>query len=241
MLFAGDLDGDGALDLVGSTKRSVWVVWSGEEFCDYPIEVDLNLATVADFDSDGKDEVAANVVSEYADLVLLSFEERELSMSKTLLQLEALPLALTAGDLNGDGVPDLVTIAIGLANEVTDEELKVQVTQVFLGMVVSNEGAKTHAIEGFPKEDMPWPFTGVVVGEFTGDEQMDVAFSTLSGAGLYILPGNGDGSFGEMIQHLGRVGPLIVGDLDRAGRDEIVASTLGFNPVVWVLWNGGGR
>jgi hypothetical protein len=239
-LLRGDLDGDGVLDLAGGTKRSVWVVWSGEEFCEYPVEADLNLITGLDFNGDGRAEIAANVVSEYADLVLLSFEEREASISDAMLQLEALPLALTAGDLDGDGRSDLVTIAIGLTGEVADEELKVQVSQVFVGMVLSTEGTKTHIIEDFPEEDMPWPFTGLVVGEFTSDERMDVAFSTLSGAGLFILSGNGDGSFGKMIQHLGQVGPLIAADLDGAGQDEIVASTLGFNPVAWILWNGGG-
>ena len=243
VLCTGDLDGNSRSDLVWLTEGSIFVWWDREVVQGYPIEGGLSLAVVDDFDGDGLDEVAVAATREYADLLVVSFNNREPVVSDPRLQLEALPLALSSGDIDGDGLPDLLTLAITF-EVTTDEEMarpQVGIAGVLSGTVLSTGSAKTVDMQEFPKDDGPWPLTGLAVEDINGDGVADLFFSTMGGAGLFHLPGLGNGDFEESIRYDVPAGPLLVGDLDGNGENEIVTSTLGLNPILAILWNGGGE
>lgn len=239
----GDLDGDGVVDVVGSKTGkefgALWVLWGGRELREYPIPGRAALPIAGDFTAAGRDQIAVICIADYADLRLVSFHEREAHVSEVLQQLFAQPMAITTGDFDGDGRPDPVTIAFVL--EVQEKPvLRVVPTGAILGVLFSRIGAVTFPIPQFPTGDVPWPFTGLAAGDFTGDGLDDVAFSTANGAGVFILPSQGNGAFGEALVFPVAVGPLFTADLDGNGQADLVASTQGFEPVLWILRNRGG-
>jgi len=244
VLSIGDLDGDGRLDVVGSRAGeevgALWVLWGGEELQEYPIPGRAALFAVADFTGDGNDQIAIVCIAEYADLRIVSFSGREAQLSEPLLQLLAQPVAVAVGDLDGDGRPDpvMVTFTVDVQRYPV---LRITPSGAILGAYLSRHGAVTYLIPEFPRGDLPWMFSGLAVGDFTGDGLADVALTTVGGAGLFILPNEGDGTFGKAIIFPVEVGPLFAADLDGNGRADLVASSLGFEPVLWILWNGGGE
>src|SRR5579871_3044801 len=86
----------------------------------------------------------------------------------------AIATAITAGDLNGDGIPDL---AIANWYEVT----------VLLG-----EGAGS--FQAAVNYAVPLPTESIVIGDFNGDGIPDLALDSCCGA-VYVLLGKGDGTF----------------------------------------------
>jgi len=63
--------------------------------------------------------------------------------------------------------------------------------------------------------------------------------TTSAGGGVFLLPWAG--GFEEPIRRDVPGGPLLVADLDGNGEPEILTATVGFAPLLAVLWNGGGR
>jgi hypothetical protein len=243
LLCVGDFDGNSRSDLVWLTEESIFVWWDKEVVEEYPIEGGLSLAVVDDFDGDGLDDVAVVAAREYADLLVVSFNNREPVVSGPRLQLEALPLALSAGDIDRDSLPDLVTLAITFEVE-SDEDAdtpQVEIAGVILGAALSTGSTKIVDMQDFPEGDAPWPLTGLAVGDVNGDGAADLFYSTMGGAGLFHRPGLGNGDFNESIHYDVPAGPLLVVDLDGNEENEIVTSTLGLNPILGILWNGGGR
>lgn len=233
----GDLDGDGGLDVLALCKREIVVLWGGSEVERFPWgQGELSLAWAGDLDGDGVDEVGLISTAEYAEVYLLRLSYRKLTVSGPVLQLAAVPLALSGGDLDGDGLSDLAALSLAFV-----EKGGRIVTTASLGLLLSRMGPKDIPIPNFPARDSPLPLTGLAVGDFDGDGLGDVAYSLVSGTGLYVLPGKGDGTFGEANWLEVWAGPVFAADLDGNGQDDIIASTAGLAPHLWILWNGGGR
>jgi len=244
LLYSGDFDGNGKEDVAVLKTREIIILWDGKELKSYPWDKgDLAFFCVGDFGGTGKDSLALISASDYAGMYIVSFVERKMETTGPVFQLPegAAPVALAAGDLDNDGLPDPVVIAVTISVKREGEEIGLSISGALLVMALSRHGVKTHEISGFPRDDAPWPFNGLTVGDFTGDGIKDVAYSTIGGRGVAILPGNGDGSFQPEILVLAEVGPLFSADLDGNGRLELLGSTLGLNPTIWILWNGGGK
>jgi hypothetical protein len=152
-------------------------------------------------------------------------------VEETELILEIAPLDLVAADVNGDGLEDLASVGLG----VTDEDGEPRLTAV--GGFLINEGggrftSSLSPIPDWPSDCWPFPYGGLTVGDFAGDERLDLAVMRLaSGAGspggVVIMPQCDDG-FDEPIFLEECVGTkLFALDLDGDGRSELAYAGLG--------------
>jgi hypothetical protein len=83
------------------------------------------------------------------------------------------------GDLNGDGKPDLA-----VTNGVGDD----------VSVLLGNGDGTFQALVNYSVGSNP---TSVAIGDFNGDGKLDVVCTAMGpqGAGVWVLLGNGDGSF----------------------------------------------
>jgi hypothetical protein len=134
------------------------------------------------------------------------------------------PAGVAVADLNGDGIPDLITTNSN-GNDVS----------VLLG---HGDGSFQPA-RNFPVGLFP---TSLVVGDFNGDGIPDLAVT--SGT-VHVLLGNGDGSFRtSSVSYIAGGDPEFVeAHLGGAGRDDLVTANTVSNDVSVLLndgvWGGG--
>ncbi|GAB4311991.1 MAG: hypothetical protein Kow0097_13600 [Candidatus Bipolaricaulota bacterium] len=233
VVVATDLNGDGLMDVAIPAKGKLLVLWSGRNLGTYPWP-----AGEVSFLAPGDGGLWAVSIGEYADLVEIRSPGRELVISDPLLQLEALPLTMTVGDLDGDGIPDPVVLAAELGVRVEeDEEVALFIERVVAGLVLSSSGPVVEEVPGFPEDQTPWPFLGAGVGVFGGVPHL--IYTTSAGGGVVLVPWQG--GWGEPTRFDVAAGPVLVGDLDGNGEPEVIAATVGLAPLLGVIWNGGGR
>lgn len=244
LLHCGDFDGDGLWDVVAATKHEVLVLWGTGEVGRYPWEKgEIALFCTGDFHGAGEDALAVVSVGALAELYLVSFAERDMEVGLPLLQFpkEAVPLVLSRGDVNMDGLCDPIALSAVLFAVREGKDVQIRLDGALLTVALSQEGIVNSRIVDFPADTAPWPFTGLAVGDFTGDGKADLAFTTIQGAGVFILPGRGDGTFDRALRIPRSIGPLFAADLDGDGKPELVGSSLGFNPYLWIFRTGGAR
>ncbi|MCS7217241.1 MAG: VCBS repeat-containing protein [Candidatus Bipolaricaulota bacterium] len=232
-LAVGDFDGDGLLDVAIPAKTLLLVLWGrGMVLRSYrwPAgEVSL-LAP-------GSGKLWAVSVGEYADLVEVRFARGRMTVSAPILQLEALPLTMTCGDLDGDGIADPVVLAVELGAEVADGRAVVFPARAVAGMALSSAGARVEEVPGFPKDHLPWPFLGAAVARSGGVPHL--VYTTSAGGGVFRVPWQE--GFGAAVRVDLPGGPILAADLDGNGEDEALTATVGLGTLLGILWNGGGR
>jgi hypothetical protein len=137
---------------------------------------------------------------------------------------------LAAGDLNGDGRPDIVTI------NRTDKDVAV--------LINDGTGHFLPAVKyALSAAGITQP-TGVAVGDFNGDGKLDVVVVDVlfgnDGAHAIVLPGNGNGTFGFPIISRSGNSPsnVSVGDLNGDGKPDLFLGGNGSGAVL--LGNGDG-
>jgi uncharacterized protein (TIGR03437 family) len=236
-ILATDLDGDGNLDVViGSGHPDIL---APNQYSDtvtaffgrgdgtliaapvYPLDSNLGSMVLADFNGDGKPDVAA------AARELWIMMSRGGGSFKTPVKVTvpstgaSVPaIAVAAGDFNGDGKQDLV---VGATNKAG------------VSVLLGNGDGTFQAPVQYPVGD---DVTSVVVGDFNGDGKLDIAFcgpgasytSTVSSAG--VLLGNGDGTFQSVKPLTGFGGAplsLAVGDFNRDGKLDLAIANQGAN------------
>jgi hypothetical protein len=198
----GDFDGDGERDLlatVGSSRQPLALFFEGGEVsalaCLAPFEL-ASTAFGADFDGDGRDELA---VRGAAGVALLRLER---AAAPTLVRREALPAGarVLAADLDGDASASLV---------VWDP---------------ANGRLSEWTLHGDAKHDFGAirPLHGLAAGDFDGDGRDDLWIQTRSGgeAELWLMREGGDFAV-EKLRLDGHLVSATAVDWDGDGRDDL--------------------
>jgi hypothetical protein len=137
------------------------------------------------------------------------------------------PFGIAAGDLNGDGRPDLVVAG----GEETDPLIF-----AFLGTA----GGKLESAKNFNAQ-VTTPH-GIAVGDFTGSGKVDLAVTGSQSNTVGILLGNGNGGFqpaGTFATGPTPVG-AVAGDFNGDGKLDLAIANSGLDNVSILLGNGDG-
>jgi hypothetical protein len=192
-LVAADLNGDGLPDLAvtnyGSNNVSVFMNTGSRHFAgavNYTtnnalgsLGVGPNSIAAADLNNDGKlDLVTANYSSATLSIFINQGSGTFAANPNTILSLPSgvtKPDFVTAGDFNGDGLPDLATASFATQN-----------VTVFLNTGSANFGAGTNYTTGVISGNLG---TSLVVADFNGDGLSDLAVSNYTAGSVSVLLG----------------------------------------------------
>jgi len=103
------------------------------------------------------------------------------------------PVALAIGDFNGDGHPDLVVANQGDGT-----------ISILLGVGDGTFGTQTPI--AIPGGTLPSAPSAVAVGDFDGDNNLDIAVTDSANSKVAILLGNGDGTFKVPVTYTTEIG-----------------------------------
>lgn len=226
----GDFNGDGKLDIVmgwqgqgtNPSQNTVQIMFgNGDGTFQAPVAVTaapagayVETATVGDFNRDGKLDLvisyydSSNGVQQYGTSVILgngdgTFQAPVTSLVSTNPGQQA--FANWIGDVNGDGIPDLVqTCGIGICVALGIGDGTFQ-RQFAYSTPISCTGFGSCA---------PLAVPSLTLGDFHKNGKLDIV-ATMDPYYVIMLPGNGDGTFGAV--------SLVYG-LDAAGMASVVAA-----------------
>ena len=186
-----------------------------------------NFATAADFDNDGKIDLAvpngsANTVSVFLGNGDGTFQPQASYSAGA----SGNAYAVAVGDFNADGNPDLVVtnVANGSAT-----------ISVLMGHGDGTfELPVTHVVGNYP--------SAVVVGDFNGDGNADIAVADRDDNTISVLLGNGDGTFQAQTTYASGNSPvaLVALSLKGDGILDLVAANASDNTLSVLLGNGDG-
>ena len=235
-MVAGDFDGDGHLDLaVADTGSDDVTLLMGRGDGSFgagsvtPVGPFPTSLVSGDFDGDGRLDLAVtdadpfNVVGT-GDLRILENDGRGGFRAGATVAPGVIPVAVAAGDLNGDGVPDLV-VANFNSNTVA----------VLLG----GPGGQFRVTGSVPAGHGP---DAPVLGDFNGDGRVDLAVASSDSQDLGVFLGDGDGTFRSPTSPQAGAGPtaLATGDFDGDGRPDMAVVDGDSNQVTILLGSGDG-
>jgi hypothetical protein len=190
-LAAGDFDGDGIPDLAvveyyGTAKGrlGIFLGKGGGTFhrsAEYEVGFEPLSAAVADFNGDGHLDVAVtNEGVNGKGSVMVFFGNGDGTFQKpTIYNLSAYPYNVAAGDLNGDGRPDLVVAEYNPG----------------VAVLLNKGGGKfgRPTVYSVPATTV----TDVVIAELNHDRTPDLVVTAFQAVG--VLLGTGDGKFGKAV------------------------------------------
>lgn len=244
--IAVDLNGDGILDLAGPGANGAAVMLGNADGTfrarvNFPAGGQSQDLTAGDFNSDGKQDLAVTINSAHISLSLLTgngdgtFNAPVNFPNTTGFDAPV----IVASDVNNDTRLDLLiahTLACFTAPCTSSDDLTIMLGN---GNGTFQSGQMNVGIG----------MAEIAVGDFNRDGNKDLAIAG-SSARLYLLRGNGDGTFVQQPtqtlipgdNHLGEDGTDIdVGDFNRDGiQDLVVAVSLNGSRTVVLIGNGDG-
>jgi hypothetical protein len=219
--FVADFNGDGYPDLAATSSSGFLSILLGggngtlDPRSDFvlPEIAGFGPSVVADFNNDGKPDVAVvQGSSPPAQVTVLLGNGDGTLQSTPVTSSSSLPVAMVAGDFNGDGKQDL---AQAPANQPLISVLPGNGDGSFQTAVNTSLASTETA-------------TNLAAGDFNGDGKEDLAVSIYNSsdtASIVIFQGNGNGTFTRGTQYpMGRVatGPsLAAGDFNKDGKLDL--------------------
>ena len=134
------------------------------------------------------------------------------------------PFQVVVADLNGDGIPDIVT-----ANR----------PESSVSVLLGNRDGSFQTKETYPTGEGPF---SVAVADLTGDGIPDILTANYESATVSVLLGNGDGTFQRYFNLPAGSDPydVKVADLRGDGKEDIIVTNKNDNDVGVMLGNGNG-
>jgi hypothetical protein len=187
---------------------------------------------VADFNADGNLDLAIANEIYGSGFVALGYGEGAFSTAGNL-SITGFPNGIAVGDFNGDGKLD----AIVAGGDGTSAGLGSAGLAVSLG---NGDGTFTPA-NGSPIS-LGQNLYAIAVGDFNGDGKLDVAVTDSSANDVYILLGNGDGTFAPAITIAVGSDPeaIVPGDFNNDGKLDLAIANFKDNTVTLLVGNGDG-
>jgi hypothetical protein len=221
-LAAGDLDGNGTLDLVVANYFKVQVIL-GAGTGSFAAPVDVTLpgpalsVAIGDMNNDGKLDVVAgySIYMQANNIAVLLGNGNGTLQDPVLADTTKGTVRAVLGDVNKDGKLDVVT-----ANNNTND------ISILLGSGTGALAAPVH----YPMGRVP---TGIVVEDFNGDGKPDVAVSNGDDSTVSVRLGNGNGTFQTFATYATGSVPLSIaaGDVDADGRPDLIVTNGAANSV----------
>jgi flagellin-like hook-associated protein FlgL len=230
---AGDFNGDGILDMAsanyGSSTVGIYLgngdgsfktgsVLSGGASSYLSVE-DLNADGVLDLVTVEPEPITGRV-STFLGIGNGTFQTRTSFVAGNV------PLKVSFGDFNGDGVVDLVTSNISAVSSVN----------LLLGNGDGSFKARAVIMSGASLGSMS-------VADFTGDGILDLAVFDHMFTALQVLAGNGNGTFGVAGSYSiagGGISGSTFGDLNNDGYVDLISADQGSSTISVFLNNGNG-
>jgi hypothetical protein len=234
-----DLNHDGHLDIITLNQQSndISVLLGNgdgtfESAGSFPAGTDPTSLTVGDFNGDGRLDVAVTDQGDRAGVsILLGNGDGTFQPAKPV-PLETSPSSIVASDFTGDGVLDLA-VTNPDSNDVS----------VLLGDGFGN----FPTVETIPLVGQASEPVAIVAGDFTGDDQVDLAVANEGSGNISILQGNGMGGFVAMEPISLGDDPsnsprgLVAGDFNGDGLLDLAAVSGGADTVSILLARGQGQ
>jgi hypothetical protein len=213
-LAKADFNGDGKSDLVtGGAGVSIWLGdGSGGFQSSYAntAPADIRAVAAANLRGNGKMDVvavsAAGFFPTSGKLWVFLGDGAGGASALPMQDLDFPPNDLWAGDLDGDGLPDLVISGIG----------KIRILHGLGNGTFSNG-----AVLGSGSV-----FGSLVVQDLSGDGKLDIAAAQYNNSRVTVFPGNGNGTFGTPADYLLGANPfsLVAGDFNEDGKTDLLAA-----------------
>ncbi|HZM00011.1 MAG TPA: VCBS repeat-containing protein, partial [Planctomycetota bacterium] len=234
-LAAGDIDGDGDLDIAVGTALSFdvdsvkWLINAGGSSASLvltPAGYEIGPVALADVNGDGLLDLLTGSADGTRGVTVVLNDLDPLLEAPGQLAIPSLSVrALDSGDLDGDGAEELVALGTVAANlihvvavAVPDLELVAEVELNVSGTIPSS----------------------IWCGDLDGDGRADLAVPDVSADKVVVVHGQSGGGFGSHVTVATGLDPDFVlgGDVDGDGDLDLVTASR-FQDAVAVVWNDG--
>jgi hypothetical protein len=187
----------------------------------YPVGRDIRSVAVADFDGDGRPDLAVANADSSSVSVLEKVGSGGPGINNSY-SVGTFPLSVATGDFTGDGKPDIIT-ADGSSFTVT---------------LLRNNGSGGFVTGG--AFNVPGGPVGLAVGDFNNNGTLDVAVAV--GSGVSVLLGNGQGGFAASSSVQGGADKIITADFNNDGKLDLALSGASVgDPITIRLGDGTGH
>jgi FG-GAP-like repeat/Calx-beta domain len=196
----------------------------------YPVGLEPKAVAVADFNNDGKNDLATVNRGAHNVSILLGDGAGNFGAATNFSTGDTFsePFALAVGDFNNDGKIDVVVSKPNVGS---------------ISLLLGDGSGGLGAPANFSVGENPGPFG---VGDFNGDNKTDLAIadSGFNNGGVYIMLGTGTGSFGSPAKFTAGSRPryIAVADFNRDNKSDLAVANVGFNfnKISILLGNGAG-